>query len=64
VKEQRLVNLKAKKQLEVAETILTAVQTEREKFIQNFSIPHKHTGDVASLGISGNSEYMTSMAPD
>ena len=64
VKEQRLVNLKVKKQLEVAETILTAVQTEREKFMQNYNMVHKHTGEVATLGISGNSEYLTSIAPN
>lgn len=65
MKEQRLVNLKSKKQLAVSEEILTSVQTEREKFIQNYSIPHKHSnGEVKSLGISGNSEYLTSIAAD
>jgi hypothetical protein len=40
VKETRLVNLKIKKQLQVAEAILAAVQTEREKFISNYNVPH------------------------
>jgi hypothetical protein len=64
VKAQRLVNLKVKKMLDTSETLLTAVQTEREKFVQNHTIPHKHAGIVSSLGISLNSEYLTSVAAD
>ena len=41
-----------------------AIQLEKDKFIQNYKVSHKHASMVNSISYSLNSEYMVSVAAD
>jgi hypothetical protein len=44
--------------------LLSAVQIDKSKFVQNYKVLHQHTGTVASLAISMNSEFLCTIAND
>ena len=57
--QQRMQNLKMRKQLKQAQEVFNVVQLNKAQFFNNVRMKHEHTARVTNLQFSENSQFMT-----